>query len=144
MLSQNYSYTCKYVRKFTTGTGKHITAFSLGDKVKTLATQDKAEFINWSVTVWSDLNLTDGMKIRIDKIVNVSCEYYAGKNGIVKQYKMTIEGTPVTGNDDEFTPPQDEPVRRSNTVTDTGKQAEPFFPSLPGEDSDGFVLPFDV
>jgi len=135
MISDGYSYKVKYVAHRTTKTGKNITAFSIGDKVKD---SNPTEYVNWQVTVWSNLDLVDGQSFKVEKIVNISFDTYNGK----RQCKLTLEGTPVTGNDDEFTPPQDEPVRRSNTVTDTGKQAEPFFPGV--DDDPGFKMPFDV
>ena len=139
MISTTYSYKCKYVKHFTTKTGKNITSFSIGDKIKTEDNQGKSEFINWNVTVWGKMDLVDGQKVRIDKIVNVSCEYYNGRNGPVKQFKMTAEATPITG-DGEFTPPTDEEAPRfRQAVTETGKAPEPFFPAV-----DDDTLPFDI
>lgn len=143
MISSTYSYKCKYVRHITTQSGKNITTFSIGDKVKMADGQEGSEFINYSVTVWGKLDLQDGQKVRIDKITNVSCEYYRGRNGLVKQFKMTAECTPITG-DGEFTPPptDEEAPRFRQEVTSTGKQAEPFFP---GTDEDpNFKIPFDI
>ena len=135
MISDGYSYKVKYVAHRTTKTGKKITAFSIGDKVKD---SNPTDYVNWQCTIWGDIDIQDGQSLKITKIVNIAFDTYNGK----RQSKLTLEGTPVTGNDDEFTPPQDEPVRRSNTVTDTGKQAEPFFPGA-DDDLDG-KIPFDI
>ena len=135
MISATYSYQVRYVKNITTRTGKNITVFSIGEKIMN---SEPKEYINWQCTVWGKLDLQDGQKIKIDRIVNVSCEIYAGR----KQYKLTLEATPVTGNED-FVPPQDDdaPLRKSSAVTDTGKPAEPFFPA--DDDTLGH-LPFDI
>ena len=62
-----YPYKVKYVEHKNTTTGKAITSFSIGEKIR----NTEREYQNWKVTVWDNLPIQDGDEIVIKSISKV-------------------------------------------------------------------------
>ena len=70
-----YKTKVKYV-KHRTGDFGPLTSFSIGDKIKNA---DPEQWMNYTVTVYSDVNLKDGDEVTFTSIDSISSRVYDGK-----------------------------------------------------------------
>lgn len=74
-VNSKYPTKVKYV-KHRTGDFGALTQFSIGDKVKN---SNPDQWLNYTVTVYSDVSLNDGDEVTFTSIDSISSRYYDGK-----------------------------------------------------------------
>ena len=108
MIREGFRFRVNYVKHQDTKIGT-ITKFQIGDKIK-----DGDGFINYNVTVFQDLPLSDGDSIKLLKIKSLEVREYTNRNGEqrksfdmvadVEIEKATPQATPQVPDDDGSLP----------------------------------------
>lgn len=73
-LNSQYPTKVKFVKHDTTRNGSDVTRFSIGDKIK-----DSDQYMNYTVTVFDNVNLTDGDTVIFTSIDSISARVYNEK-----------------------------------------------------------------
>lgn len=75
MIREGFRFRVNYVKHQDTKVGV-LTKFQIGDKIK-----DGEGYINYNVTVFQDLPLSDGDNIKLKKISSLEVREYTDRNG---------------------------------------------------------------
>ena len=75
MIREGFRFRVNYVKHQDTKIGT-VTKFQIGDKIK-----DGDGYINYNVTVFQDLPLSDGDNIKLLKISSIEVREYTDRNG---------------------------------------------------------------
>ncbi len=108
-VNSQYPSRVKYVKKTTLSNGSPATRFSVGDKIKN---SDPAQYINYDVTVFDDLDLQDGDEVVLTAIESIECRNYNGKlyYSLAARIKAPVKPKrtePVKAAEPEFAEPFD-------------------------------------
>lgn len=89
MIRKDFRFTVKYVKHTDTKVGI-VTKFQIGDRIK-----DGDGFVNYSCTMFGDLPITDGDKIRIKEIDSIEVRAYTDRNGNDRQsFDLVVKAEP--------------------------------------------------
>jgi len=72
-VNSQYPSRVKYIKHEQTRNGTPVTKFQIGDKVK-----DSEQYVNYTVTVYSELALNDGDEVTITQIDSIAVREYNG------------------------------------------------------------------